>query len=61
MGGRKFANWNDRRQKFRAILNGANCIRPASVLTHFPRALLSISDLRWGFSPDQRLRQISYY
>src|SRR5262249_42705565 len=24
-------NWNDRRQKFRAILSGANCIRPASV------------------------------
>src|SRR5262245_48367608 len=29
--GHKMTNWNDRRQKFRAILNGANCIRPASV------------------------------
>src|SRR5215469_15554229 len=30
-GGQKMTQWTDRRQKFRAILNGAECVRPASV------------------------------
>jgi len=29
--GQKMTQWTDRRQKFRAILNGAECVRPASV------------------------------